>query len=331
MPVNGNLDLKVTQESTLPEILDSFCQVIQMQKGYSKHTVRAYRRDLEQALEFLFTGLTSDWERMSSEPLNRFTLTDMRAYLSHLLSDYKRSSINRKLAALRSFWRFLLEHELIDDSVLEYLSSPKMPSRLPKLFYREQVEEILKNPSDDSALGLRDRCMLEVLYGTGIRVEELVSLDLDSLQLHGGIIKAWGKGSKERLIPLGSHANKAVKNYLKAGRPELLNQQPGQQDDGALFLNHRGKRLTTRGVRWIVDKHVSSAGLKGSPHTFRHSFATHLLDGGADLRSVQMMLGHAELSTTQIYTHVSQARLRQVYESAHPRAEVDDQNRSEGM
>ncbi len=304
------------------QLLEAFVQHIKMQRDYSDHTVRAYSADLKQALQYLCAASGDEMQSLRGADLAQYSLADMRSYLARLLSDgYRRSSVNRKLAALRSFWRFLVRADLMSDSVLDYLSSPKMPSRLPRLFYREEVEAILRRPSADSPLGLRDRCILEMLYGTGMRVAELVGMDMGSVSSSEGTVRVMGKGGRERIIPLGSHALKAVDRYLQEGRSQLLSSNPSPEERSALFLNHRGGRLTARGVRWIVNKHVRSTGSAGSPHTFRHSFATHLLDGGADLRSVQMMLGHSELSTTQIYTHVSQARIRQVYESAHPRAQ----------
>jgi integrase/recombinase XerC len=298
-------------------VVTGFLRHLEMQKGYSPHTIRSYRGDLRYMLAF-FLSRKPDAQ---VEELARLDVRDMRSYLSHLLSTgYARSTINRKLAAMRSFWRYLVDEGLAEDNVLSYLASPKMPSRLPRFFYRDQVERILEAPAEDTPEGLRDRAILEMLYATGIRVSELVALNAGSVEDSGERVRVYGKGGRERLVPVGEYARRSLEQYLESGRPQLAQRNP--RDAGtALFLNHRGTRLTSRGVRWLVKKHVVNSGSRGSPHTFRHSFATHLLDGGADLRSVQMMLGHANLSTTGIYTHVSTALVRRVYDESHPRSQ----------
>ncbi len=297
-------------------VVAGFLRQLDVQRGYSPHTIRSYGTDLRHMLAFFFS-----WkEDPAPEELGRLDVRDMRSYLSHLLSvGYARSTVNRKLAAMRSFWTYLVDEGLAEDNVLSYLSSPKMPSRLPRFFYRDQVEKILEQPAADTPEGLRDRAIMEMLYATGIRVTELVTLDMDSVEDAGDRVRVYGKGRRQRLVPVGEYAQRALEQYLERGRPQLAEKNP--EDPGsALYLNHRGARLTSRGVRWLVKKHVGALGVRGSPHTFRHSFATHLLDGGADLRSVQMMLGHADLSTTGIYTHVSTALMRRVYDDTHPRS-----------
>jgi len=304
------------REWTTPGIVEDFLRYLRMQKGHSEHTIRAYAADLKHMLQHAFPNSSA---RVADE-VAHLDVRDMRAYLAHLLSSgYARSTVNRKLAALRSFWRYLVGTGCVEDNVLEYLSSPKMPKRLPRFFYRDQVEEILHGPDDSTPEGLRDRCILEMLYATGMRVSELVALTTDSVDLADGVFRVYGKGGRERIVPVGTHARSALDRYLSGGRPELARRNPAGAGPG-LYLNHRGGRLTDRGVRWLVNKHVTGSGRRGSPHTFRHSFATHLLDGGADLRSVQMMLGHSSLSTTGIYTHVSTAHMRRVYDRFHPRS-----------
>lgn len=303
-------------EWTTPGIVNEFLRYLRMQKGYSEHTIRAYAADLEHMLQYAFPESSARVQ----DHLAHLDVRDMRAYLAHLLSSgYARSTVNRKLAALRSFWRYLVEAGCVEDNVLEYLSSPKMPQRLPRFFYRDQVEDILDGPDEGTPEGLRDRCILEMLYGTGMRVSELVALNTDSVALTDGVLRVYGKGNRERIVPVGTYARSALDRYLSRGRPELASRNSAGAG-AALYLNHRGGRLTDRGVRWLVTKHVTGSGRRGSPHTFRHSFATHLLDGGADLRSVQMMLGHSSLSTTGIYTHVSMAQMRRVYDRSHPRS-----------
>ena len=295
-------------------VIGGFLRRLEEERGYSPHTIRSYRTDLGHMLAYFFSWKTDPRE----EELARLDVRDMRAYLSHLLSEgYARSTVNRKLAAMRSFWTYLVDEGYAEDNVLLYLASPKMPSRLPRFFYRDEVDGLLERPDCSTPEGLRDRAILEMLYATGVRVTELVSLDTDSMEDAGERIRVYGKGRRERLVPVGEYARRALEYYLAEGRPVLAERHPA--DPGrALYLNHRGGRLTSRGVRWLVNKYM---GTRGSPHTFRHTFATHLLDGGADLRSVQMMLGHANLSTTGIYTHVSTALVRRVYDESHPRAQ----------
>ncbi|MFO7941826.1 MAG: tyrosine recombinase [Bacillota bacterium] len=296
-------------------LLGEFREHLRWGLGYSDHTVRAYSADVRDLLDYF----ARRWRRLDRDELALLDVRDFRAYLSHLIaSGYERRTVARKLAAARSFWRYLRDIDMAEDSPAEYLSTPRQPERLPGFFYRDQVEHLLEAPSRETPEGIRDRCIMELLYATGMRVSELVSLDLDSADPRRSSLKIIGKGRRERLVPLGSYARDALRGYLKNGRP-ILAARSGR-DEGILLLNHRGAPLTDRGVRWIVNKYTVESGVSGSPHTFRHSFATHLLDGGADLRSVQMLLGHANLSTTGVYTHVSRERLRRVYLKAHPRA-----------
>jgi len=233
-------------------------------------------------------------------------------------SGVKRTTIARKMASLRAFFRYLTREEILSVNPLSHVSSPKLEKRLPEVLSQDGAWALVQAPDTGTPAGLRDRAILEVLYSSGLRVSELVGLDLGDLDLSVGYVRVMGKGSRERIVPVGSYAVKAVKRYLTAGRPLLDKKKAGQ----ALFLNKDGGRLTTRSIRNIVDKYVEQVSIqrKISPHTLRHSFATHLLDGGADLRSVQELLGHVKMSTTQIYTHVSREKLMAVYEKNHPRA-----------
>ncbi len=298
------------------ESVSSYLRYLRQQMGYSEHTIRGYAADLYGMLEYFFP----EEGEAATLSLVDLDVRDMRRYLAYLLSGgYARSTIARKLASMRSFWRHLAREGAVVDNVLSYLSSPKIPRRLPGFFYREQVEDILTAPPGDTPEGIRDRCIMETLYSTGMRVGELVQLNVTSVEEREGIVRVQGKGGRERIIPVGEHALRALQRYLQEGRPVLASRNASGAGRG-LYLNHRGARLTDRGVRWLVRKHLAASGASGSPHTFRHSFATHLLDGGADLRSVQMMLGHANLSTTGIYTHVSRATVRRVYDRYHPRS-----------
>ncbi len=296
-------------------LLDEFREHLRWGLGYSDHTIRAYCGDVND----LFDYFARRWRRLNREDLTRLDVRDFRSYLSYLIaSGYERRTVARKLAAARSFWRYLADIDLAEDSPAEYLSTPRQAEKLPGFFYRDQVEHLLAAPPLKTPEGVRDRCIMEILYATGMRISELVSLDLDSADPNRSTLRVLGKGRRERLVPLGSFARDALRRYLDTARPTLVARSG--EDQKMLFLNHRGAPLTDRGVRWIVNKYTVESGISGSPHTFRHSFATHLLDGGADLRSVQMLLGHANLSTTGVYTHVSRERLRRVYLEAHPRA-----------
>ncbi len=251
----------------------------------------------------------------------------LRRYLGLLRSQGRSSrTVARKLAALRSFFRHLCREGVLEENPAAVVSSPRLEKRLPRYLHVKEVEDLLRQP-DSSPLGLRDRAVLEMLYGTGARIAEIWALDVDDVDLEGEFVRLTGKRRKERLVPLGSCARSALSRYLREVRPMLLRaaDRPGRSGSPgsrALFLNRRGGRLSVRGLRRLVDKYVRRLARERrvTPHALRHSFATHLLDNGADIRSVQEMLGHASLSTTQIYTHVSQARIRAVYRNAHPRA-----------
>lgn len=295
--------------------LDAFLTHLQVERNASPQTLAAYRQDILEGLDFFARILKTADTALEPSALEAKVL---RRYLAHLSTRLAPSSVGRKLAAWRSFLKFLRREGYIAGNPLEGVPSPKRPKRLPRVLRYDQVEKLVEAPEVD-ALGLRDRALLETLYATGIRVSELVGLDIGDVNLTAGQVKVLGKGGKERVVPIGSYAREALTLYLRYGRPALLN--PRLPAGDALFLNSRGERLSVRGVRKRLAGYLTKLGLGGaaSPHTLRHSFATHLLDGGADLRVVQELLGHARLSTTQIYTHVSKERLKEVYRKSHPR------------
>ena len=230
------------------------------------------------------------------------------------------ATLQRKIACLRSFYRHLRREQIVEHDPTAELRSPRSRAKLPNVLSRDEVAALLAQPHGDSPAAMRDRALLETMYACGLRASEATGLDLTSLDLEAGILRAHGKGSKERLVPVGSAAIRTLREYLKKGRPKLV----GLGEEAAVFVNHRGVRLSRQGLYKIVQRHARSAGLEHrmSPHTLRHTFATHLLAGGCDLRSLQEMLGHADIGTTQMYTHLSAERLRDVYFGAHPRAQV---------
>jgi integrase/recombinase XerC len=243
-----------------------------------------------------------------------------RSFLAHLAKKgLSRRSIARKLSSLRSLYRFLLREGQLAQNPFQLVSTPKVEKKLPSFLYPNEIQSFFDLPDTSTPLGMRDRLIFELLYASGIRVSELVTLTLEAVNPSMGIALVYGKGAKERYVPIGSYACDILRQYLDNGRKKLL---AGKADHGYLLLNYRGEPLSDRSVRRIVDKHVEAhaLNLRVSPHTFRHTFATHLLNGGADLRTVQELLGHVNISTTQVYTHVTKERLRHVYDAAHPRA-----------
>ncbi|MBE3590247.1 MAG: tyrosine recombinase XerC [Firmicutes bacterium] len=308
-----------------PDWLEGFLDHLRAERGASPHTLAAYRRDLIQFFEVLGVG-----PRPEARVLGAVQAAAVRHYLASLQeSGYARKSVGRKIAAVRSFFRYLVREGVLAANPAKAVATPKQGRPLPRVLNEPEAEALVEAPSGDDPLSLRDRAILETLYASGVRVAELAGLSLGDLDLSLGFARVTGKGGRERLVPLGSEAIAAIDRYMRLGRPALAARRraaavgSGARADGeALFLNHRGRRLSDRGIRDIVQRYAPRLlpGRRVTPHTFRHSFATHLLDHGADLRSVQEWLGHANLSTTQIYTHVTRARLRQVYRDAHPRA-----------
>lgn len=294
-------------QKTVQEYLD----YLTVERGLAKNTLQAYRRDLLQFENYLKKRGIASWSEIEQK--------NILAFLMYLQGQGQTSnSISRKLAAIKSFFRFLALEKNLKNNPAELLSSPKLERKLPRVLELKEVEELLNAPKGQTAIALRDKAMLEVLYATGIRVSELVSLTLPEVNLSLGYLKCFGKGSKERIVPLGSLAQMAVSLYLEKGRASLLKKATSNY----LFLNQQGKSLTRQGFWKIIKKYAQKSGITKAitPHTLRHSFATHLLENGADLRSVQEMLGHVDISTTQIYTHLTKQKLKQIYDSTHPRA-----------
>jgi tyrosine recombinase XerC len=302
--------MAVTQgDTSLPRVCESFLLALTAERDLSPHTVAGYRSDLEQFTEWAGRAQVRNLTQVNKKHLRRFI-----SWLSQ--NRYARRSIARKVSALRSMLQWAVLHDLIDVSPAAGVAAPKLDRPLPKVLKASDAERLVELPPTDEPTGVRDRALLEVLYGSGLRVSELSGLDVDDLDTRHGAVTVTGKGRKQRRVPLTDPAVEALYAYLDA-RPAFLK----KTGSPALFLNARGTRLSPRSVRAIVDRYAMSEGMGHlSPHALRHSFATHLLDGGADLRAVQELLGHENLATTQIYTHVSMERLKAVYEQSHPRA-----------
>lgn len=282
--------------------IDKFARYLEIEKNASRHTINSYRIDLKEFSAFL-----------KSADLESVDYLTIRRFLAHLKErNLTARSTARKLSSLRSFFRFLIKDGYLKTNPTDAVSSPKQEKSLPKFLTEVDVNALIEAPDTSRLLGLRDHAMLETLYSTGIRISELTGLRQEDIDFIGGMIKVFGKGKKERLLPIGDRALKAIRNYLKKRGSDIR----------AVFLNKNKKPIGPRGFRKALDKYVVKASLKEhiSPHVLRHSFATHLLNRGADLRSVQELLGHVNLSTTQIYTHLTTEKLKSVYEKAHPRA-----------
>lgn len=292
-----------------------FLRYLATERNASELTVKAYREDLFGLVEWLEDSLGT------APGPNALSPQELRAFQSALQqAGYARSTISRKLASLRSFFRFAMRQGLAKDNPAKPLRNPRRQRKLPHVLTNQEVGRLLLSPPANTTLGLRDRAILETMYSAGLRVSELVALRDGDLDFEQQLIRVRGKGRKERISPLGSYAIKAIKRYKKERLRDPSSEARGR--DAPVFVNRFGRILTTRSVGRMLEKYITQTGLdsRTSPHTLRHSFATHLLDRGADIRSVQELLGHKSLATTQIYTHVSAANLRQVYERAHPRA-----------
>jgi integrase/recombinase XerD len=299
------------------EAIDSFLDYLAVEKGFSKNTVDAYRNDLHQLAGFVEEEAA---KRGTIPPWAAFDRQSMMSYLLDLKGrGYAATTIARKVAAIKSFFGFMVADGMMKYNPTEGVGSTKVGKSLPKPISIAQVHRLLEQPAKLSTPeAKRDKAMLELLYATGMRVSELVSLNLADLDTEGGFVRCFGKGHKERLIPIYERAVQAVKEYLTEARPHLAH----DSEEKALFLNRRGERLTRQGLWQILKGYAKSAelGTEITPHTLRHSFATHMLSGGADLRSVQELLGHANISTTQVYTHLTTEHVRRAYEKSHPRA-----------
>jgi integrase/recombinase XerD len=294
-------------------VISSFMTHVRVEKGLSANTISAYKRDLNKFEEF------ARKRKLTLETVSRDDLVDFLAGLYRLKLESR--TVARQLVTLRNFFRFAQVQDLIAEDPSIHLESPKIRRHLPGYLRLEEVEKLLEQPDSKTPTGLRDRAMLEVLYSTGLRVSELIGLGVSDLDSKVGCVRCIGKGDKERVVPVGKKALGMVDKYLREGRPQLLRNARASSGP-ALFVNRRGAALSRVGVWKILSAYGRRAGLRVAltPHMLRHSFATHLLERGADLRSVQLMLGHADISTTQIYTHVVEERLKQIYKAHHPRA-----------
>jgi len=298
----------------LSSAISSFLTHVKVEKGLSVNTYAAYKRDLAKFEEFA---------KKRKLELAKITQDDVVDFLAGLYRQKLESkTVARHLVSLRNFFRFAQIHEGITDDPAVNLESPKIRKSLPGYLRLEEVERLLQQPDGSTMLGLRDRAMLEVLYSTGLRVSELTGLKVTDMDTKVGCVRCIGKGDKERVVPVGRKAVGIVERYLREGRPEIVKGTRAGGSSAFLFVNRRGGKISRVGVWKILSNYGKQAGLRTSltPHMLRHSFATHLLERGADLRSVQLMLGHADISTTQIYTHVVEERLKQVYKAHHPRA-----------
>ncbi|RKL64206.1 site-specific tyrosine recombinase XerD [Thermoanaerobacteraceae bacterium SP2] len=295
----------------MDELLNHYLEFLTVERGLSKNTINSYKRDLKSYIGFL-----------KIQKINDINYTTRTVIVSYLLLMHKKgkasSSISRACAAIKSFYHFLVMERLIEKDPTLNLDTPKLEHRLPRVLTLNEVEQLLNQPDTSVIWGFRDKTMLELLYATGIRVSELILIKVEDLNVEMGFLRCFGKGSKERIVPVGSVALKYLDKYINEVRPKFLK----EQDNGILFLNHLGKGLTRQGFWKIIRKYAQKAGIEKhiTPHTLRHSFATHLLENGADLRSVQEMLGHADISTTQIYTHITRSKIKEVYDRTHPRA-----------
>ena len=292
-------------------LIERYLDTMWMERGLSENTLSSYRNDLMKLLNWL------DENHYKCASISAMGLNEYQAYLVD--KEYKQTSRARMLSALRRFFQYLHREKIRGDDPTALLMSPKLPQRLPKDLSEEQVNDLLEAPNVDDPLELRDRAMLELLYATGLRVTELVSLTMENLSLRQGVVRVTGKGDKERLVPMGENAVDWIQTFLDQGRPALL----GEKSSDVVFPSKRARQMT-RQTFWHRIKHYAViAGIdtdKLSPHVLRHAFATHLLNYGADLRVVQMLLGHSDLSTTQIYTHVATERLKQIHQEHHPRS-----------
>lgn len=294
----------------MDQVLSDYLQYLRVQRNLSENTLKAYERDLSAFLDFV----TEFWQ-LDFREVDRHLIRDYLAALRR--RGYKSSSAAQQLAALRSFYQYLTQFGHIKSNPTLAVKVPKQEKRLPQVLSVGEAHVLLESIDPSTPLGLRDRAVFELLYAAGIRLSELTALDVDKVDLKFQYVRVFGKGRKERIVPIGEYAVEALSAYLKDGRPQLA-----KPDETALFVNYRGERLSQRGVQYLLDKHIERTAIAKniSPHSLRHSFATHLLDAGADLRVVQELLGHVSLSTTQVYTRISQSKLKSVYNKAHPRA-----------
>ncbi len=331
------------------KIIQKFLDYLKFERRFSEHTAKCYGADLTQFGDFLCgvdEGSSEESNEVSfghhegtatavatkvhvniDQMLLKTGTDSVRAYLAYLNEkQYSRATIARKLATLRSFYKFLVKRNHMSTNPVTAVRTPKQDKKLPRFLEYEEVKRLLETPPMNTWLGARDRAIMETLYSTGIRVSELVALNMEDIDFLGEVVHIRGKGKKERIAPIGASALQTIQHYMEFRNKRAQNNN--NFDTKVLFVNKHGRRLSTRSVRRKMDKYLKMAGLDPaiSPHTLRHSFATHMLNNGADLRSVQELLGHQSLSTTQVYTHLTTTRLKEVYENAHPRNEGHDPN-----
>lgn len=307
----------------MQEYMDRFADYLKYQRNASAHTLRNYLSDLDQFHAYL-SPPDSNGERRAVD-VREIDHIIIREYMARLYEEKrKKASIARKLATLRTFFKFLCREQVLDLNPARLVSSPRLEKRLPKVISVDEVIHFIETPDTDTVLGKRDRAILELLYATGCRVSEVAGMNLDDIDFKREIIRVRGKGRKERFVPFGSKAKEALAVYLEVRGALLAEASDHKRDPKAVLLNYQGTRITTRSIGRLIDKYVKECALAHdiSPHSLRHSVATHLLSAGADLRAIQELLGHARLSTTQIYTHVSVEQLLQVYDKSHPRAKL---------
>jgi len=293
--------------------LNLFIEYLQIEKNYSKYTIVNYSKDIEDFFSFM--------KEQAILLLEEITYNDIRLYLTQLHTrKYSRKTISRKISSLRSFYKFLIREEILHENPFLLVSIPKKEKKIPQFLYEDEVKQLFTVSDIHTPLGQRNQALIEILYGTGIRVSECCEIKLSDIDFFIGTILVTGKGGKQRYIPFGSYAHDAIEQYINDGRRTLVSKV--KEDHSFLFVNHRGAALTDQGVRHILNKMIESVSsvLHIHPHMFRHTFATHLLNEGADMRSVQELLGHAHLSSTQVYTHVTKEHLKKMYMAHHPRA-----------
>ena len=302
----------------MKEHINSYISFLKNEKNYSHNTIISYKNDLLQLLNYL-----EDHKIIKGNNIQSIDRSIMRKYIVYLKKyDYSIRSICRKISTIRSFFKFISREGIVNIDPTINLITPKINKKLPYFLYLQEINKLIETPPGHTIFGIRDRAILELLYGTGMRVGELVNLNIHDIDLYEKTVRVFGKGSKERILPLGNPSIKAIQEYTTKRKLFTKDMAVNRNDSNALLLNRFGGRLSTRSIRRIIIKYMKIAGLnkKISPHVLRHSFATHLLGGGADLRSVQELLGHESLSTTQIYTHITKERLKAIYKKSHPRS-----------
>jgi integrase/recombinase XerC len=300
----------------MQEVFSRYIAYLSAEKNVSQYTLRNYTKDLLEFFQFV--------RESGIDTLKDVNKQTLRSYLAQLMEQkYAKSSIARKLSAIRSFYRYLMREELVLASPAATTVSPRLDKRLPVFLTVEEAKRLVESPDLSQPQGQRDRAIMELLYASGLRVSELVNMNVEQMNMSTNEIRVWGKGAKERVVLIGGPAAQALSVYINEGRRELL----GSKKNNALFVNRYGERILVRRVQKILKKYARNINKNVHPHTLRHTFATHLLDGGADLKVVQELLGHADLSSTQIYTHVTQSRARKIYLSAHPMAREESSER----